>query len=130
MKKALSRKITELYMGSGIFTEYTRSNPETIIKKSKAFRQANFMKDAELSGSESSMQSLAFSAHYSSSKSSYTKMMQVAHQLDSTGKLSGKNTAATIGNESPSMLGFCDQEDEPKPKSRNLIRTISDSKGV
>lgn len=55
LKKALSRKITEIYMGSGIFTEFTRQSPETIIKKSKAFRQTNYMKDAELSGSESSM---------------------------------------------------------------------------
>lgn len=29
------------------------------------------------------------------------------------------------------MLGFCEEEEEePKSKSRNLIRNISDSKGV
>ena len=38
LKKALSRKITEEYMSTGIFTEFTRQSPETIVKKSKAFK--------------------------------------------------------------------------------------------
>ena len=38
LKKALSRKITEAYMSTGIFTEFTRQSPETIVKKSKQFR--------------------------------------------------------------------------------------------
>lgn len=35
MKKALGRKITEKYLNTGIFTEYNRQSPETVIKKTK-----------------------------------------------------------------------------------------------
>lgn len=39
LKKALSRRITDIYMNTGIFTEFTRQNSETIVKKSKQFKQ-------------------------------------------------------------------------------------------
>jgi hypothetical protein len=47
--------------------------------------------------------------------------------MDSAGKLSGKNTAATV---TEPMFGFCDDaaESEKTPKSKNLIRNISDDK--
>jgi len=58
LKKALSRRVTEIYMGTGIFTEFTRQNPETIIKKSKTFKQVNFIKGkTSIGGSNNSEQS-------------------------------------------------------------------------
>lgn len=51
LKKAIARKVTEKYMSTGIFTEFTRSGPETVIKKSKQFKQANFLKGADLTTS-------------------------------------------------------------------------------
>lgn len=44
LKKALSKEVTRVYMNTGIFTEYKRDIPETVVKKSKAFRQANFLR--------------------------------------------------------------------------------------
>lgn len=102
LKKALSRRVTEIYMNTGIFTEFTRQSPETIIKKSKQFKQAHFLKDLSGSSDQSSI-------YYSSSKSSYTMMQNVAHNIDSIG-LSGKTTCNTISNEP--VFGFC--EEEPK----------------
>jgi hypothetical protein len=63
LKKQLSRKVTEKYMGTGIFTEFSRQSPETVIKKSKQFRQANFLKGADLTTSSEQ------SSYYSSSRS-------------------------------------------------------------
>lgn len=63
LKKALSRRITEIYLNTGIFTEYTRQSPDTVIKKSKQFKQAHFLKD--LSGNSSEYSSI----YYSSCKS-------------------------------------------------------------
>ena len=45
LKKALSKRITDKYMGTGIFTEFQRQSPETIVKKSKSFKQINFLRD-------------------------------------------------------------------------------------
>ena len=45
LKKALSKKVSEKYMNTGVFTEFQRLIPETIIKKSKNFKQAHYLKD-------------------------------------------------------------------------------------
>ena len=37
--------ITDKYMKQGVFTEYNRPNPTTIVKKSKQFKQVNFLRD-------------------------------------------------------------------------------------
>jgi len=37
LKKALSKQVTKMYMKSGIFTEFQRGLPETVVKKSKSF---------------------------------------------------------------------------------------------
>ena len=31
-------------MGTGVFTEFTRNSPDTVIKKSKSFKQRMFMR--------------------------------------------------------------------------------------
>lgn len=38
LKKALQKEVTKVYNRSGVFTEFTRQNPETQIKKSKTFK--------------------------------------------------------------------------------------------
>ena len=38
------REISKIYLNTGIFTDYVREKPETIIKKSKTFKQGNFIK--------------------------------------------------------------------------------------
>ena len=47
LKKALSKRVTDVYNRTGIFTEFQRNCPETIIKKSKNFKQSNFVKGFE-----------------------------------------------------------------------------------
>jgi hypothetical protein len=42
LKKALSKEVTRVYMNTGIFTEFQRNISETVIKKSKQFKQENF----------------------------------------------------------------------------------------
>ena len=44
LQKALSKQVTKVYMSTGIFAQYQRGNPETKIKKSKSFKQANFLR--------------------------------------------------------------------------------------
>ena len=44
LQKALQKEVTKVYMGTGLFTEYDKKNPETTIKKSKAFKQSQFIK--------------------------------------------------------------------------------------
>jgi Cft2 family RNA processing exonuclease len=44
LKKALAKTVTKIYMNTGIFTEFQRALPETVIKKSKSFKQANFLR--------------------------------------------------------------------------------------
>ena len=39
LKKALGKRVTDLYMGTGVFAEFTRQSPEAIVKKSKSFNQ-------------------------------------------------------------------------------------------
>ena len=115
LKRALSRKVTDIYLNTGIFTEFTRQSPETIIKKSKQFRQVNFLKGTDFSGSSGG------------SESSYKHSINstsLKAGIDSSGKLSGKNTASTLNANEPTF-GFC-EEDTSKVKTKNLIRTISD----
>lgn len=45
LKKALSKRVTEVYMGTGVFTEFSRQSPETTIKKSRSFKQVNFLRN-------------------------------------------------------------------------------------
>ena len=45
LKKALGKRVTEAYMSSGIFTEFTRAQPETTIRKTERFRQANYIRN-------------------------------------------------------------------------------------
>jgi hypothetical protein len=44
LRKALSKQVTKVYIGTGIFTEFQRDSPQTIIKKSKSFKQKNFIR--------------------------------------------------------------------------------------
>jgi len=44
LKKALSKKVTKVYMSTGVFTEFQRNINETIVKKSKSFKQSNFLR--------------------------------------------------------------------------------------
>ena len=44
LKKALSKEVTKVYKGTGLFTEYQRKCHETVIKKAKTFKQSNFMR--------------------------------------------------------------------------------------
>ena len=45
LKKALGKRVTEVYMSSGIFTEFSRAQPETTIRKTERFRQANYIRN-------------------------------------------------------------------------------------
>ena len=47
LKKALSKRVTDVYMGTGVFTEFNRQSPETIIKKSRSFKQVNFLRNVK-----------------------------------------------------------------------------------
>ncbi len=38
------REVKKQYMKSGIFLEYERGSPDTIIKKTKMFKQRNYMR--------------------------------------------------------------------------------------
>lgn len=38
LKKALSKEVTKIYMGSGVFVEFNRQQQDTIVKKSKNFK--------------------------------------------------------------------------------------------
>lgn len=44
LKKSLAKEVSRQYMGTGVFTEFTRQSTEVIVKKSKAFKQRNFMR--------------------------------------------------------------------------------------
>ena len=43
LKKALGKRVTEAYMATGIFTEFSRAQPETTIRKTDRFKQANYI---------------------------------------------------------------------------------------
>ena len=45
LKKGLAKKITERFMSTGIFTEFGRGDSSCTVKKSKNFKQANFLRD-------------------------------------------------------------------------------------
>lgn len=46
-------------MNTGIFTDFTRDKPETVVKKSKSFKQINFIKGVALMD-ENSQSTLGF----------------------------------------------------------------------
>jgi hypothetical protein len=43
LKKALSKEVSKVYANSGLFMEFQKSKAETVIKKSKSFKQVNFL---------------------------------------------------------------------------------------
>ena len=43
MRRALEDRVKKVYKNTGVFTEISRIHPETIIKKTRGFRQANFL---------------------------------------------------------------------------------------
>lgn len=45
MRKALEDRVKKVYKHTGVFTEISRIHPETIVKKTRGFRQANFLKN-------------------------------------------------------------------------------------
>ena len=45
LRKAFSKAITEKYLATGLYTEMNRQSTETVVKKSKSFKQANFLRD-------------------------------------------------------------------------------------
>lgn len=47
LKKALSKRVTDVYLGTGVFTEFNRQSPETSIKKSRSFKQVNFLRNVK-----------------------------------------------------------------------------------
>ena len=53
------REVTKVYLNTGIFTDYVREKPETVVKKSKSFKQANFIK-GYLPPDENSQSTLGF----------------------------------------------------------------------
>ena len=71
-------------MQTGIFSEFTRQSPDMIIKKSKNFKQVNFLKSAEQSEK-------MLGSDWSNSGSSSHSVSMMFDQV-----MSGKNTAATI----------------------------------
>ena len=40
LQKALQKEVTRVYLGTGVFTEYDKTKPDTYIKKSKGFKQS------------------------------------------------------------------------------------------
>ena len=116
LKKALSKKITELYMNTGIFTEFQRQHPETIVKKSKSFKQANFLRDIRPSQENRNPSPSKGSESPSAFPTILTSPVQ-----------SGKNTAATVTlqnkvqeillQEKEPVFGFCDENGESEKES-------------
>lgn len=47
LKKALSKRVTDVYMGTGVFTDYNRQSPEALVKKSRSFKQVNFLRNVK-----------------------------------------------------------------------------------
>ena len=45
MRKELQERVKQVYRNTGVFTEISRIHPETLIKKTKSFRQANFLRN-------------------------------------------------------------------------------------
>jgi hypothetical protein len=44
LKKALAKEVTNVYKGTGVFTDFTRASSELFVKKTKTFKQRNFMR--------------------------------------------------------------------------------------
>jgi hypothetical protein len=47
LQKGLSKLVTMKYMNTGVFTEFQRGLSETVIKKSKSFKQSNFYQQSQ-----------------------------------------------------------------------------------
>lgn len=54
------REVTKKYIGKGVFAEFNRQMPETIIKKTKKFKQLNFMSGVSSSEGDCSGSQLGF----------------------------------------------------------------------
>ena len=42
LKKALSQAVSQRYMNTGVFTEYSQAIKQVIVKKGKSFKQEHF----------------------------------------------------------------------------------------
>lgn len=49
LRKAFNKCVNEKYMNTGVFAEFSKKSPEIILKKSKNFKQVNFLKDIRTS---------------------------------------------------------------------------------
>jgi hypothetical protein len=120
LKKELSRKVHSHYQSNGVFVEYNRQSPECVIRKSKKFKQTNFVNDVNIVTHEKSLDG-------KTGKVSTPGQLSQSSCAEVDGfEISGKNTVATIrnifrkkngkeGEESDSTipaLGFCDLEEE------------------
>jgi hypothetical protein len=38
LKKAIAKEVTNVYKGTGVFTDFVRDNAEVVIKKTKMFK--------------------------------------------------------------------------------------------
>lgn len=47
LRKALSKRVTDVYMGTGVFAEFNRQSPEMLIKKARSFKQVNFLRNVK-----------------------------------------------------------------------------------
>jgi hypothetical protein len=54
------REVTKKYIGKGVFAEFNRQMPETTIKKTKKFKQLNFMSGVSSSEGDCSGSQLGF----------------------------------------------------------------------
>lgn len=125
LKKALAREVTRVYMSTGVFTEFQRALPETIIKKSKSFKQANFLrgfakpetqtqvKIAELGFCE---ESVSASANVTSQSNSNDKATSFAKHAEET--KDAEMASATLSKRS--SIGLAHTDDGLKSEMESL----------
>ena len=56
----LFREVTKVYIGKGVFTEFQRNTTETVIKKTKTFKQTKFLRGFSSADDNNSQCSLGF----------------------------------------------------------------------
>ena len=91
----MGRRVTEIYMSTGIYCEFTRQEQQVIVKKSKSFKQVNFL------GGKSSLGGNSNDLGSMSSSNPPNSTFRMDH------KISGKTTA--VMTDEP-MFGFCDDD--------------------
>ena len=103
LRKALSKRVTDVYMRTGVFAEFNRQSPEMVIKKSKSFKQVNFLRNVNPmpENFEESMDKVPMGLGFHKDVESETSTVTEFNA-------NGKNTAATISD--PSQFGFCADE--------------------